>query len=590
MRKYEELLAGHSKESVALRDRYNLISAIRLVLVIGFGFSIYFYSQTNNAILLLPLVLFAVGFFIAMKWHQKTSWKRQMEEALITINDNEIAFLKGEESPFENGEEFIDTTHSYSYDLDVFGKHSLFQTLNRTATYAGGEKLAASLLAVSQPNEIIEKQEAIRELQSKIEWRQEILALGKVRTDSSESYQKLMSWLQSSSAKVAGVLNIASYVLPVLTFLSLIIYFLTPMTIFGNIGLLLILFNLMLLATQVKKIMRENINSGEIDKILKQYSLIMKKIENEEFQSKKLKGLKGQLHFSSLKASKKIEQLSLLFAQMDHIQNAYAGPLFNGLVLFHIHVLRGLFKWRADCKDHVREWLGVIGEFEALNSFANLYYNNPDYSFPVLNDKRELSFEDLGHPMIGSESRINNNVTFNPQGFFILTGSNMSGKSTFLRTLGVNMILANTGAPICATSANIHPLPILVSMRLSDSLSDSESYFFAEVKRLKEIMDALDSKQCFVLLDEILRGTNSDDKRTGTIEVIRKMVAKNAIGAIATHDLEVCNTTEEYPETLINKRFEVEIVDDELSFDYKLRDGICQNKSATFLMEKMGVI
>jgi DNA mismatch repair ATPase MutS len=172
----------------------------------------------------------------------------------------------------------------------------------------------------------------------------------------------------------------------------------------------------------------------------------------------------------------------------------------------------------------------------------------------------------------------------------ILTGSNMSGKSTFLRSLGINMVLSGIGSVVCAKEANVHPLPVLVSMRLSDSLSDSESYFFAEIKRLKQIMDDLEENAAFVLLDEILRGTNSDDKRNGTIEVVKKVIANKAIGAIATHDIEVCQTTKDYPDILTNKCFEVEIKNDDLHFDYKLRDGICQNKSATFLMKKMGVI
>jgi DNA mismatch repair ATPase MutS len=166
----------------------------------------------------------------------------------------------------------------------------------------------------------------------------------------------------------------------------------------------------------------------------------------------------------------------------------------------------------------------------------------------------------------------------------------MSGKSTFLRTLGINMVLANAGSSICASSARFQPMDILVSMRLSDSLSDSESYFFAEVKRLQEIMQELEKKRCFILLDEILRGTNSDDKRTGTIEVLKNVIARKATGAIATHDLEVCQTTFEYPDLLTNKCFEVEILNDELHFDYRLREGICKNKSATFLMKKMGII
>lgn len=166
----------------------------------------------------------------------------------------------------------------------------------------------------------------------------------------------------------------------------------------------------------------------------------------------------------------------------------------------------------------------------------------------------------------------------------------MAGKSTFLRTLGINMVLSGIGAPICASTANVHPLPIIVSMRLSDSLSENESYFFAEVKRLHQIMQQLDTQVCFVLLDEILRGTNSDDKRSGTIAFVKKIISKKAIGAIATHDLEVCQTTTEYPNVLVNKCFEVDIINNDLVFDYKLRNGICKNKSATFLMKKMGII
>ncbi|MEY2868576.1 MAG: hypothetical protein RIR01_1036, partial [Bacteroidota bacterium] len=164
------------------------------------------------------------------------------------------------------------------------------------------------------------------------------------------------------------------------------------------------------------------------------------------------------------------------------------------------------------------------------------------------------------------------------------------GKSTFLRSLGINMVLAGSGSVVCAKQAEVHPLPVLVSMRLSDSLSDSESYFFAEIKRLKQIMDGLAVESAFVLLDEILRGTNSDDKRNGTIEVVKKVIAKKAIGAIATHDIEVCLTTDEFPEILTNNCFEVEIKENDLHFDYKLRKGICQNKSATFLMKKMEII
>jgi DNA mismatch repair ATPase MutS len=249
-----------------------------------------------------------------------------------------------------------------------------------------------------------------------------------------------------------------------------------------------------------------------------------------------------------------------------------------------------LIAWKNQHAQVLENWLVVIGEFEMLNSLANVSYNNPNFAFPNLNTHYEISFSNLSHPLLSKKSRVGNDIDFQPQSFMILTGSNMSGKSTFLRSLGVNMVLTGMGAAVCATKANVHPMPVLVSMRLADSLSDSESYFFAEIKRLKQIMDELDHRPAFVLLDEILRGTNSDDKRSGTIEVIKKVIAKKAIGAIATHDIEVCLTTKEFPETLINKCFEVEIINNDLHFDFILRDGICQNKSATFLMRKIGVI
>jgi DNA mismatch repair ATPase MutS len=262
----------------------------------------------------------------------------------------------------------------------------------------------------------------------------------------------------------------------------------------------------------------------------------------------------------------------------------------NGIALYHLHVYRRLIKWKKKHAQHVNDWLDVIGEFESLGSLANFSYNNPNFAYPTINTNDVIGFTDLGHPLIDRETRVDNSVSFEHQKFIILTGSNMSGKSTFLRSLGINMVLGSIGSCICASSATITPSKVWVSMRMSDSLDENESYFFAEVKRLKQIMVHTATGPSFILLDEILRGTNSDDKRHGTIDVIKKLLSKNVIGTIATHDLEVCLTTDEYPTKLTNKCFEVEIIDDELYFDYKLREGICKNKSATFLMKKMGVI
>jgi DNA mismatch repair ATPase MutS len=300
--------------------------------------------------------------------------------------------------------------------------------------------------------------------------------------------------------------------------------------------------------------------------------------------------LQKRLSYKNEKASVHLKHLAALFSSMDTIQNLITGTIFNGTFLYNLHIFKSLIVWKNQHAQVLEDWLKVIGEFEMLNSLANVACNNPDFVFPELNANYEISFADLSHPLLSRKSRVGNDIDFQPQSFMILTGSNMSGKSTFLRSLGVNMILAGMGAAVCSTKANVHPMPVLVSMRLSDSLSDSESYFFAEIKRLKQIMDELEHKPAFVLLDEILRGTNSDDKRNGTIEVIKKVIAKKALGAIATHDIEVCLTTNDFPDMLINKCFEVEIINNDLHFDFILRDGICKNKSATFLMKKIGVI
>lgn len=587
---YEKLKAGHLANLSSLTNKYNQISAFRLALTVGFAWSFYSYYHTREALLFLPLLVLPVVFLLSMKVHQKITWKKHLKNALISINENELAYLKNGKLPFENGLEFTDHTHPYSYDLDIFGKHSLFQNLNRTGTHMGKNQLAYSLLSQATPGRIRSNQDAIEELRPEVEWRQDLLALSQIRRDNEESYSKLIEWSTQENAKIPGFINAASFITPFLVMPCFLLYAFTPWVIFGNVGLLVILLNLLVAALQFKIIKHENINSGAIDKILGQYGSILEKIEQRSFKSDRLNELQKELAFEGKLVSEKIQRLSAIFTKMDHIENAYAAPFLNGFFLFHIHVLRSLYHWRAECKDQLAKWLDVIGQVEALSSLANFSYNYPENVFPRLNEKKEISFTELGHPLIGTKARISNDVSFDPHPFFILTGSNMSGKSTFLRTLGINMVLANCGSVVCAKEASIHPLPVLVSMRLADSLSDSESYFFAEVKRLKEIMDALDANPGFVLLDEILRGTNSDDKRAGTVEVIKKMVAKKAIGAIATHDLEVCNTTAEYPDFLTNKRFEVEIIDNELAFDYKLRDGICQNKSATFLMEKMGVI
>lgn len=570
--------------------RYNSISVLRLLSIFLCLFLLFYYIKTNEILYAVFAFLSFVGFLFLMRVHSRLSFQKDLATAILKLNRNEITYLKREKIPFENGIEFNDFHHPYAYDLDIFGEHSLFQSINRTATFIGKKTLANQLLNLSPNETILENQEAINELKSKIDWRQDFLSLAMISNDSKNSYDSLLHWTSFRNNALPKVLVALSIILPTLFLGFLVAYFVTSKIILLSYLTYVFIGNLIVLGQSFKRIQSEIAKADNVDKIIKQYSLLVEKIEKETFQSKKLIDLQQQLIFKNATASKHLKDLSELFSNMDTINNFVTAIVFNGSFLFNLHVLKSLLKWKENYSTELEKWIDIIGEFEALNSLANLAYNNPDFVFPEINSEFKIGFSDLSHPLLNPATRVGNDTHFYPESFMILTGSNMSGKSTFLRSLGINMVLGGLGSVVCASKANIHPLPVLVSMRLSDSLADSESYFFAEIKRLKQIMDALEDQPAFVLLDEILRGTNSDDKRNGTIEVVKKVIAKNAIGAIATHDIEVCLTTNEYPDTLTNQCFEVEIKNNELHFDYKLRSGICKNKSATFLMQKMGVI
>lgn len=587
---YQSRVGYYTEVYSKINKRFNTISILRLLSVFFCLFLMYQYIKTNEVLYTVFAFLSFVGFLFLMRIHSRISFQKQLTLAVLNINKKEIAYLNREKIPFENGIEFNDFHHPYAYDLDVFGENSLFQNLNRTATFVGKRTLANQLLTLLPNENLLENQEAIKELKTKLDWRHDFLALATISHDTKASFDALVYWNSFKNNALSKVIVVVSIALPTLFFGLLVAYLITSKIILLSYLSYVFIVNLIVLGKAVKRIQSEIAKADQVDKIIKQYSLLVAKIESETFESKKLKELQQQLTFKKATASKHLKDLSELFSRMDTINNFVTATVFNGMFLYNLHVLKALLKWKDNYSSEFEKWIAIIGEFEALNSLANLAYNNPEFVFPEINADYKIGFTDLGHPLLNPTTRVGNDTHFYPESFVILTGSNMSGKSTFLRSLGVNMVLGGIGSVVCASEANIHPLPVLVSMRLSDSLADSESYFFAEIKRLKQIMDALGDGPAFVLLDEILRGTNSDDKRNGTIEVVKKVIANKAIGAIATHDIEVCLTTNAYPTILKNQCFEVEIRDNELHFDFKLRDGICKNKSATFLMQKIGVI
>ena len=590
MEQYRKNLSTLETDLKAINKKYNTFGFIRFLVFTVFCILGYYYYVQQNSLFLFGLLGLIILFIILIKKHDKIAFKGALINEKVNINKAEIAYLNQEKIPFENGAFFSNPSHPYTFDLDIFGQNSLYQHLNRTSTFVGKNNLAEKLSTNLSSIQIIENQNAVKELTHKMTWRHHILALGNIKKDTPEKYAKLIAWSKMAPSSISKIVVFLSYLSPLSLLVSLALFKILNLPFLLNIASYIFIFNIGLVLNHLKQIKKEIADSDQVHDILMQYSLILKAIEEESFENTKLIALKQKLSTNQLLASTQIQKLSVLVSNINSIGNVLGAAIMNGFFLFHLHNLSRIYNWKKVSGQLIEEWMGIIGEFEALNSIANFSFNNPEFVFPSLNNDLKIEFGAMGHPLIFKEKRICSDVSLVNQKFIILTGSNMSGKSTFLRSLGMNMVLSGIGAPVCALQANVYALPLFISMRMSDSLSDGESFFFAEVKRLKMIMDQLEKCVSFVLLDEILRGTNSDDKRNGTIEVIKKLISKKAIGAIATHDLEVCATTNLFPDYLVNKCFEVEIENDELVFDYKLRDGICKNKSASFLMKKMEII
>jgi DNA mismatch repair ATPase MutS len=292
-------------------------------------------------------------------------------------------------------------------------------------------------------------------------------------------------------------------------------------------------------------------------------------------------------------ASKVFHQLKSLVEQFEYRQNILVGFFLNSFFLWDIRCVYKLWNWHNLHHKKLNEWLNVISETDAIISLANFANNHPEFIYPEIQES-DFIFQatTLGHPLLHKNKRICNDFEINGWSkVMIITGANMAGKSTFLRTVGVNLILARTGAPVCAEKMIFTPIEIYTNMRTTDSLLKDESYFYAELKRIKGVLDWLQKgERIFVILDEMLKGTNSVDKLNGSKELLRKLVQFKSVSLIATHDLKLSEMENEFPQQVFNKCFEIRIENDDLVFDYKLSDGVTKTMNATFLMKKMGII
>ncbi len=568
-------------------SKYNKFSIVRLIYFLGGIFLLIFLFQQSLLFGSLATLLFIIGSAYFIRWHGDIKKLQNHYAHLSTINDMELKGQQNNFSQFHNGHEFIDVNHPYSYDLDIFGEHSFFQYCNRTVTSLGRSTLAQIFSQATKTKNILLRQEAASELSTKLEWRQNFQAIGFELTDHSAHIDILKKWLSDEPIIINNkVNNWSRFIIPIISCIGLVLAFYIPLVL----ALLFFIPAMIVLKLNVEKINETHLRTTHSEKILNRYAALIEHIEKEDFDSTLLRQFKARLEEKDVDASKKIKRLSYIISQLNVRYNVFA-ILLNLIGLWDLQWVAKLEYWKEQHKNNLPEWFEVLRDFDALISLGTLDYNHPDWVYPIIHEVNELQGKGLGHPLIEADSRVDNDFSMPTNAHIkLVTGSNMAGKSTFLRTVAINITLALAGTKVCAKEFRLPQLAVYTSMRTTDALHESTSSFYAELKRLKIILDAVDRKeQVYFLLDEILKGTNSKDRHTGSKALIEQLIVSGGAGIIATHDLDLHVLEDKYDGKLENLCMEVEVVDDQLDFDYKLKKGVSQSFNATTLMRNMGI-
>lgn len=589
---YTERLSLTEGQLQQVKKQIFRISMLRLALFIaGIAGLYFFFNQTT--LLIICICLTFLPLFILVKIHNRFFIRKEWLETQARIIQEELQALSGDYSSFEDGKEYVNPEHPYSFDLDIFGRRSLFQSINRTCTFFGKVRLAEWLQNHLHEKTSIEKrQEMVREISEHTLFREQFRMAGLVHHGQSSDAEKIQAWSQSPAQYLhAGWVKTFIWGVPVINSL-LLITSLAGWISFSWLGLsfgifLVLSFGIIKRATYIQE------TYGKQLKSLNGYARLIALAKAENWKSAGMQELMERFNLNGQSPVQALQQLSKELDRLDLRNNQFLYVLLEGSIFFQLQEIVRIERWKARYGQHISKWLETVGELDALCSLGTFAYNHPQYTYPELTEKPFCFLAtQMGHPLMPASQCVKNDATIPSRPFFlIITGANMAGKSTYLRTIGVNYLLACIGAPVCCERLKLYPNQLITSLRTSDSLSDNESYFFAELKRLKRIIDLLNQgQQLFIILDEILKGTNSMDKQKGSFDLIRQFMQLKANGIIATHDLLLGSLIKQFPEEIRNYCFEADIKENELTFSYKLREGVAQNMNACFLMKKMGII
>ncbi|NID10430.1 MutS-related protein [Fibrivirga algicola] len=594
---------GFQQQADAEQQRYNQLAIWRLAWFVCSAVAVWLLligHQSTWALIasLIGLVVFAR----MMTWHRAVRRHRDLNRHLVTLNDDEQQRLDRKFTRPETGAAFAPVDHAYAHDLDVFGKHSLFRLLNRTHTHDGAARLAHYLLTPAQPHVIFLRQEAVKALTPHINWRQDFEATAMLNESIGLPTSGLRTWAMGTTLLPAW-LNVARFLLPVLTlglFVSWVMGYVPGLTVLAAIaahGAVLSPFR------HTTKLISEQ--THDIAQSLADFADLFRFVESSPGDSIQLADLRKQLKSGQLTASAAVRQLARLVENFNFRRNPYF-YLFIGLpTLWDVQYLVALNRWRAQYGPLLADWFSALAEAEALNSLAGFACAHPDYVQPELfeDDAVHVDAQHVAHPLIPPGRAVANSLAFDGLGkTTLITGSNMSGKSTFLRTIGLNVVLAQAGAVVAAQRFVCSPVQVYTSMRTQDSLEENTSSFYAELKRLRTLIQLTQAEPTanatteqpssglpiLYFLDEILKGTNSADRHKGAEALIRQLHRTKASGFVSTHDLELGQLGESV-DFVANYHFQSDIHEGKVTFDYRLRPGICQSFNASQLMKAIGI-
>ena len=578
-----------NKQTALLKRKSSQISLLRiLTVVIGVILSVMAANNNQAQILWLIILISLILFLILIKWHHLNKNELELNSALKEVNRDETYRVLLDLKALDDGMEFHDPNHPFHEDLDIFGRHSLFQLINRTST-PEGKQVLASWMSYSSVEQGKNRQSAIEELKNNVEFRQLFEANGRINSLKDHVNKGFFNWLKESDQLTYGRLYlILLFILPALT-LGSIITSILELTVMG-LPLLIILINWLVLGSVSKRLLditRTTENGYKSISTLKSQLLL---IENESFNTNELLDLKSGILSKHSSASDKIGQLKFLLDSL-HSRFNLMYWLLNSILLTDVFWLIKITNWKTKNELEIQRWFEVTAEFDALSSIAGFAFAEPNFVYPELVEEQfSIKALSLGHPLISQNKRVANDFRFEGKGgICLITGSNMSGKSTFLRTLGINVVLSQLGAPVCSKEFEIGPMQVFTSMRTRDELEENVSSFYAELKRLKQLLETInDEGPTLFMIDEVLKGTNSDDRHKGALALIKQLNKTNAFGLVSTHDLVLGGITNELS-GVRNYSFNSRIENREILFDYQLTPGICKSFNATQLMKNMRI-